>query len=121
MVQQLLEMPKPCNEFNQLLSNIPVYSSWKAHELQTVFTRFRGIVVEIVQSEDYKSFRWLADYCPDLDGRIQQMLAETEMVRQCRQFNNIVFELQCAIEVIAGTFECDNQEEFNSFVFARTS
>jgi len=109
-------MKDPCDELIAMLGEIPVYSSWKAIELQTVFVRYREIVVGMVESDDYQNFRWLADYCPDLSGRIQQMLDEQEMVKQYRQFNNIVFELQCAIEVVAGTFECQNRDEWNSLV-----
>jgi len=109
-------MQNPGDELNKMLSDIPTYSSWKAEELEKVFIRYREIVVELVESEDYRNFKWLADYCPDLGGRIHLMLAEKETDKQGRQFNNIVFELQCAIEVIAGIFECNDREEWNSLV-----
>ena len=109
-------MQNPCDEFNNMLCHFPTYSSWRVKELEVVFIRYRDIVLELIESEHYKRYSWLADHCPDLANRIQDMLLETETDKQSRQFNNIVFELRCAIELLMGSLDCDSQEEWAAMI-----
>jgi len=105
-------MHDPYNELNQMLVHMPNYTSWTTDELEELFIRFRAIVIEMVQSPDYTHFRWLGDHCPDLGKRINELLLEKEVDKQGRYFNNIAFELKCAIEVLIGKIEVNNHEEW---------
>ena len=105
-------MQDPYNELQQMLDNMPPFTSWTTNGLEELFIRFRGIVAEMIESDDYKGFRWLGQYCPDLGKRIEDMILAQETVDQTGNYNCIIFELQCAIEVLIGKIECNNYEEW---------
>lgn len=105
-------MENPCNELSQMLTRMPTYTSWATVELKELYIRYRAIILEMIASDDYVSYRWLADYCPDLGKRIEEMLSETAADKQNRSFNNIAFELKCAMEVLTGTLNCKGQEDW---------
>ena len=99
-------MQELCDELLRMLNQMPTYASWAVNDLEKVFVRYKEIVHEMIDNENFAKYKWLANLSPDLHERIKAMLAEKNMEKQNRQFNNIVFELRCAIEVITGTVNC---------------
>ena len=105
-------MENPCNELSQMLKAMPTYTSWATVDLEKLFIQYRAIILEMIESDEYVGYRWLTDYCPDLGKRIEDMLSETATDKQGRAFNNIAFELKCAMEVLTGALNCNNHEEW---------
>lgn len=100
------------NELNQMLLYMPNYTSWTTSELEEVFIRFRAIVLEMIESDQFSKFRWLGDHCPDLGKRLTDMQSEADTDRQRRIFINISYELKTALEVLIGKIEVNNHEEW---------
>ena len=113
-------MQNPCNELLQMLENMPTYASWAAKDLEKVFLRYGDIVREMVEAEEYAKHKWLANLSPDLHDRLKVMLAEKDVDKQSRQFNNIVFELRCAIEVVTGAIQC-REDQWKSLISGNLS
>ena len=105
-------MNDPCIELTEMLAHIPTYTSWAAVDLEKIFLRYSEIITEMMESRGYKDYKWLAAYCPDLKKRIQEMLLEQHTDRQSRHFNNIAFELLCAIEVLTGKLKCKSPDKW---------
>jgi len=98
------------DELLHMLEEMPVYKSWSIVELDRMNRRYREIVQDLVTMSEYRKFKWIADRGPDLDDRIQQMASEKNVDKQARQFNNIVFVLQNAIEILTGAIEISQRD-----------
>jgi len=88
------------DELNQMLDQIPVYASWKVIELEIVFIRFREITLKMKEPDKYDKQEWFDSCFPNLQGRIKGMLLEKNFEKQNRHYNNIIFDLRCAIETL---------------------
>jgi hypothetical protein len=68
-----------------------------------------------VATDEFINYQWLVNLGPGLHDRIRTMLAETDMETQNRQFNSIIYELRCSIEVITGTIKC-GEDQWPTFI-----
>ncbi len=105
-------MDTACDDLSKVLDDIPPYASWNVKALEESFVEFHHVISARLAQDRYCHFAWLSEVNKDLRIRIERMIAESSMETQANQFNSIVFEMKCAIEVMMGDLGCENQQEW---------
>ena len=109
-------MQDRCDELHEISRQIPTYTSWTTGALGEAFNRFREIILELVQSSEYINYKWLAEYCPQLGTKIQLMMDEKRFDKQSALYNNLTFELQCAVDVLLGRIGCRDNHDWENLI-----